>query len=1053
MKSLICFFVNRPVATSMTLGAVFLAAVIFALKLPLDVLPEIGPARIAVETNYSGLGAEDVRLIITTPVEDALSSLKGLERIRSVSRDGSSLVMLDFRWGTDSGRAALLVREAVDAVYPNLPQNVEKPSVRAAGAFMEPHAVIAVFAKNGDAVFERDFAEYELRTRLRRIDGVGIIVLSGGEEREIKVAVDLQRAAPQGFDVNGLALLVNGEIAETPAGTAKDGDREVIINSSGKPKKLRDIQYLNLSGNAGPFLLNDLAYVKMGNADPKSIWAFNGKKQTALEIWRQEGADPIALSVNIKKMIDEASKTFGRDVEAHIVYDKSPEIMERLKGLIVSGIFGSCAVFLTLCLFMRNIRTSVLAAISIPVAAAVSIIAVKLCGKTLNSMTLSGIMLGIGLVSDTSVVILDSLCRVFYGRPTGKKNDLKIAGGENLENGVSNKIAECAAALSASSFGGAATTVIVFLPVMFLPGALGELFGDLAVTLIASVIAGWLYAQLILPSLFGFAWRAGACGASRKFILPNKGRFKARLVLNQPLGKDFLDVKYARAVDFACRHPKIVLFSAAFFSAAGVLLLASRPVVFRTPESAGSVIVKAEYPAGTSMEKIGEEAVRISGSLKESDFIEKVTARAGAEYDDVLRRSEFGFSNEELFLQCTLKRNVNVNEAVAETKNILAKENFDTFNFPKISIDIPEDAAQKLLGVSSGRRLAVKGMDPKQTAEYVNKFIDEIRFQSAGVLDDIRLDPDGEKQELRITPNREAAAMAGVTSWKIAESIGSTTKGVFLNDVEFDGKPVKVRFSGIYEFQNENMLRKVKSIPILLDKGVFVLLDSVATVDYVKSPRVFARMDRSDMIYITMHPVPGSEKKLDVILDNIINKTPYISKEDESVFIKYNNSVLLTIILVLVLLYMTMGAQFESFILPFVFMLAIPFSVSGAGLALFASSSFLDSGAVIALVALFGLVVNNAIVLYEAVCSCLNHCDFIENAVKQAAKERFRAVLITTFTTVAVLTPLIISPEAQSERAMAVTMLGGCLTASLLTLFALPPVFLKYFMAKKKGMA
>jgi multidrug efflux pump subunit AcrB len=443
--------------------------------------------------------------------------------------------------------------------------------------------------------------------RRRRVSGVGAVILSGGERREIEVAVDIERARGRGLDLNALASMLSAETADIPAGSAKEDGREVIIVSSGKPKSVDEIARLNFASESGPFMLGDVAAVKMSAAKPQSIWTFNGRQSTALEVWRQAESDPVKLSADVRRAVEEAARIFDRDVEIQVVYDGAPAIVENLRSLVISAVLGAVCVFFLLYIFLRNIRISILAAFSIPLAAAASLTVLGICGRTLNGMSLSGIALGVGLVSDTAVVILDALSRAF------KNTDEVSAGG--ITSCVSKlyiheKITETAASLSGSSFGGTATTIIVFVPVLFLPGPLGALFGDLALSIAASVTAGWLYAQLAVPSLFVLFQEARQSRRVKSTAgEAPPGKMPPRLPL--------FDALYGKALMRALEKPVWALAAAAVFSVTGAALLVLRPVTFRAEDSVRELDARIMYAAGTELRRIGEESERLQTALME----------------------------------------------------------------------------------------------------------------------------------------------------------------------------------------------------------------------------------------------------------------------------------------------------------------------------------------------------------------------------------------------------------------------------------------------------
>jgi multidrug efflux pump subunit AcrB len=1003
----------------MGVAAIFLAGGFAALNLPLNRNPEISFPRVTVETAYPGMGAEDVRSIVTIPVEDALSPVKGLEGIRSVSRDNTSLLSLDFRWGVDANAASVLAREAIDAVYPTLPEGIEKPFVVTGASGEEPDAVIAVASRSGDSVFSRNFAEYTLRARLRRIDGVGRIVLAGGQTEEAVVTLDVQRALYRGIDSGALARMLNGETADIPAGSAREGERELVVVSAAKPASVEELARLVLASPSGPLYLEDVAEVRKRPSPLESLFIYNSAPQTALLVYRQNGADPVRLSRQIKKALDEIAPLYARDVNICFVYDGAPSIIAALKGLALSAGMGAAAVIVILLFFIGSLRYSLLAALSIPVSAAAAFVALALCGKSLNGMSLSGLALGIGLVSDTSVVILDALRSARAARP--------------------ETVADTAAALQGSSFAGAATTAVVFIPIIFLPGALGALFGDMSIALVTSVISGWLYAQFLLPSFF-YAVGKGACSGdgTRRRGAPKPRR---------------LEAAYERILRRAVRHGAPVFTAALVLSGGGLAALLLLPARFVSPDAVSEVEVCFHFPAGTRLEAIAEDGSAAASVLQKIPCLETVFARAGAEGEDVGRRADMDYRKENLVFRCILKNGVNGADALAAIERAMKNSAplYAHIDGDEIGVSFPQDKTEKLLGLSSAQVFAIRGNSTEETearsaeavrniAEAAEKLSPEKPLAASCVLS-----PQGKRAEVRIRPKREAAAFLGVSAADMAQASAYITEGLIASRLEIEGKTLDVRVKGGgYSAQND-VLKKAAAIPLALSGRFPVLLGSVGDISLSEAPEALARLDRSDVRYLALTPAAGEGKRLAEALENARPHIEGFSRADESAFSRYRQSLELTVVLVIILLYLTLAIQAESFVLPLVFMLTIPFSLAGAGPALVLAGSSLDSSSALGLVVLFGIAVNNGIVLHEVSLAFLRGGLSPSEAVIRGARERLRSVLATTLTTVIALVPLAFSPLGAAQKSMSQAMLGGILASALLTLFVLPGVFRSIF--------
>jgi len=1022
MRGLIKLFVRRPVTVVMILAALVIAAVFSLFSLPVNRLPEFSVPRVTVETLYQGMAANEIRSMVTIPLEDGLSPVKGLERMRSVSRDNRSLISLDFRWGIDPMAASVLVREAVDAVYPGLPEGVKKPSVTTGDAGSEAHAVIAVSSRNGSGEFARKLAEYEIQARLRRIDGVGSVVIAGGEKSEEKLLLDVHRLAALGLSPSGFSNLLAQETADIPAGNAREGNMELVIVSSGKPDSISELSKIILP--AGALRVEDAGEIYSSAARRESIFVYGGKEAAGLEIYRRPGSDPLRLSREIKKKIDEASALFSRDAQIEIVTDSSRSLLIGITGLIISAVLGAAAVVTVLALFIKRLKYSLLAALSIPVSIAAGICVLSVTGKSLNSMSLSGLAMGIGLVSDISVIVLDLLNRNFRKR---------------VSSPMPEEITDSAFSIAGSSVASTLTTALVFAPIIMLPGPLGSLFGDIAVSLVAGTAAGWFYAQFCLPSLylmfFGSPMTANKNAAERNAVSADKKKsvFKDGSLVR----------RYAFFLAYALRHPGKLFASAIALSFLGILTLLMRPVVFINPDDAQEVWVSVTSSPGTMLESMINCSIETSRILSGLPSVKTVYGRAGAEEDDVSRRADIDYRKEELILRCVLERGIKPDRALAEIKSAMEQHLEAPF-----TAFFPKDRAETLLGLSAGRTFVIKGKDREELLEHLQTVRavfaaqDSLKTQSVAV----NYRPLGQRPELRLYPNREASAYLSIPAAQTAQTLYILNEGVVAVRLEIEGRPLDVRVTGGRQ-KNVDTIQQIENTPLKTAQEKTVFLGSLVNIERREAEASLARLDRSDVIYSDIaagEKIPDAVKKLTA-------QFSWFEGADESVFGKYRNSLIIYVLLVLILLYMAMGAQFESFLLPLVLMTSIPFSLAGAGPALLVTGAKIDSGAVLGLTALFGLVVNNSLLLFEIsdqkICAGLSPTA----AVYLGANERCQAILITMATTIFALLPLILSPLGNSQKSMAVAMMGGLTASTLLSLFAVPPVLIRYFNWKIRG--
>jgi len=626
-------------------------------------------------------------------------------------------------------------------------------------------------------------------------------------------------------------------------------------------------------------------------------------------------------------------------------------------------------------------------------------------------------------VSDTSVIVLDLFCRRF---------------GSAEEAPSPSDAGALAASISLSSFAGALTTIIVFLPVIFLPGPLGALFGDLALSMIVSVAAGWFYAQFCLPSMFCFFMTHGIICHGRgnpKFTRLAGGRMEK--VYGSFLEKVFL-------------APIPIIVISFLLSLAGLVLLCSRPVEFIAPDAVSEIEVTVDFPPGTSPDGTAETGIEISRVLSELPGISFLYGRMGAEADDSSRRSDPDYQKERLFFRCFLEKE-GLSAEVTEKIQAAMKE-FNTHGNVALNINAgpPMDRTAAILGLSSSLTFAVKGSSPEESHNRAEAL--SAGAGSEPLFSSIQMRPSGTRPQLKLIPRREFTASLGISASEISEAVYAASQGVVTGQMEIEGRPLHIRVSGDIPGDDPESLR---NLPLSTRFGKQysspVFLGSLVEIKWIEAETALARLDRSDVIYLDLFPSAGMEKSMQKTIDGITGKG--ISRADESVFARYRSALIATVVLVLVLLYLVLGAQFESFLLPLILMLSVPFSLAGAGPALFLSGSCLDSGTILGLVALFGLSVNNGIVFFEISEEKIRSGFSPASAVYMGALERFRPVLLTTLTTVVALLPLVISPLGNSQRGMASAMLGGIVVSGFLAFFALPPVFIRFLSSKKRGIS
>jgi multidrug efflux pump subunit AcrB len=519
--------------------------------------------------------------------------------------------------------------------------------------------------------------------------------------------------------------------------------------------------------------------------------------------------------------------------------------------------------------------------------------------------------------------------------------------------------------------------------------------------------------------------------------------------LNQKINLVFLNYniekKYLYYLSMLIRRPKKIFAVAVLLSFIGLVSLIMRPVVFINPDDAKEVWVSVVFPPGTLLEVIEEYSIESSRKISGLPYVNTVYGRAGSEEGDVNRRADIDYRREELILRCVLNRRVNPQKALSGIKLLLEQNDELPFLELPFLVYFPKDRSEVLLGLSSSNTYVIKGRDREELLKRLG--IAENEFNEKSIH--ANFFPRGLRPELRYLPNRETSAFLSVPAAQIAETLFILNEGIIATRLEIEGRPLDVRVTG----QNPGFDviatglsgNNLEQIPIITPLGRTVFLGSLGNIVYKEAEASLARLDRQDIMYVEVSAARNNSKTI----NRFVTQNSWFSGVDDSVFSRYKNSLIVYVFLVLILLYMTMGALFESFLLPIILMISIPFSLAGAGPALLLAGSQIDSGAVLGLIVLFGLVVNNSLILFEISDQKIKKGFTPAVAVFNGARERYRAILITMLTTIFALLPLIISPMGNSQKSMAAAMLGGLTVSTLLSLFVIPAVLIRYFKWKK----
>ncbi len=1016
---LIQLSVRRPVSTVAIVCVILLAGMLAVTSMPLTRLPPVILPEILIEAGMQGLPASEIRTLIVLPLEDALASLRGLRSITSLIRDGTALIRLDFSWQENIISIRSRVREILDTVYPVLPQDALRPRIIAAPDDV-PLIEYAVFTHDGDLVKTRNIAEEYVRSALQKVPGVSQILVSCGRKQELHINVDDSKALARGMSITDIAQAVTEAHADVPAGEIREGMRELVVSAKGRVRSVEEAGAIIINNEHGQFALKDIADIVLAEKEPDSLVLYNGKECAQVAVYRQNGADPVSVHTSVNQAISNFLQVH-HDVEIIEIGNTVDAVKESLTSIAVSAGIGAGAVILVLLLLFSVPVMGFIAAVSIPVSVAGGILVLKAAGCTLNILSLGGIALAIGMITDNAVVVLSAIIQ----KQRSCCPDAPIS---QLE------IAAAAKSAAGSTFGSTITTVIVFLPLLAIPGVLGKLYGDLALGLSGALITGWIFSVTAVPALWN------SITSSNNFKLLKYSKINTN---------NKLETIYARCLKYVMRKPLRYGFVFSIICFIGVLIFPflridffpqeknSRVIIEITlaPQTRSTVLLETAKTISKGLYELSDSMMRANSTTNNNKLFTGISARAGAEIDDMEARTNPAWNAHTITLVCTINKKIDIQTAYAVTNTYLAS--MGGFSY---SIHEPEDAVKKLLVSNYAHGIEIRGDNPDITERRMRE-IAAMLAKSGIAEENIRKYPSEKAWQAIFYPDRYRMAWSGYSSSSTALILNAATQGLLTGTIELGGKLCDIRV------QSKKALAGFSKNDI--ESFVFIKEDKVintsllGNIEIQQKPALYIRSNRSDVQYISL---TGITKNAQKAVSSIEKKLAWVTDLDVQNKTELIKTMIVLLLCVGIVLYLVLTAQFESFILPLIILLSIPFALAGAAPFLLMGKCGIDTGSILGMVVLFGTAVNNAIVLFEI---SKQKYERSRNAVFSAfngALERIRAITGTSLTTIIALVPLILSGGTQKSMALAV--LGGLTVSSIIAVFIYPVIF-RTFLAKR----
>jgi len=1080
---LIEFSTRRRVTVTMFVAAAVIFGMVAFQRLAINLLPDITYPTITIRTEYEGTAPSEMERLITEPVEGAVGVVNNVIRVSSVSRSGVSDVVVEFGWGTQMDFASLDIREKLDRLQ--LPQGARKPVLLRFDPSLDPIVRIGLFGDQS-LMGLRLLAEEELRPELERLEGVAAVQVNGGLEEEIQVEIDQPRLAALRIPLSEVSNRLSQENVNLTGGELKDGEAEYLVRTLNEFQSVGEIQDIVIAERQGAIItLGDVGSVVRGNRERTIITRINGQESVELAAFKEGDANTVTVAARVREALDkfqnEQHELLG-DARLEVVLDQSIFIRDSVSEVLNTAIMGGILAIIVLYLFLNNPQSTSIISLSIPISVVATFFLMFVFDVSLNIMSLGGLALGIGMLVDNSIVVLESVQR--------HRDD-----GMDAMEATNTGASEVGQAVVASTM----TTICVFVPIVFVEGIAGQLFRDQALTVTFSLLASLFVALTLIPMLSSleFGWmaeigelekRRQAVGASSAegpaHVLRVLGSLasmigRGLLVLLRPVFWLFNLVIgaaysfYPLLIVWALAHRMIVVLSSV-----GVLAVAIGLVPFLGSElipemSQGEFKVAVEKPVGTPLavtEQTMQEMERLAMAQPEVRVAYGVIGASG---------SSGGSGGEEREnvgqLSVVLKEGI-----IREREDAVMDRLREAFgNIPAVSFKFSRPS---LFSSRTPVEVEISGYNLATLQSLANEVMG--RMQRISGLTDLKTSVEGGNPEVQIRFNRQRVAQMGTTISAIGQIIRNHVQGEVATEFTRADRKVDIRVRAKEELRStvDDLRRLTVSPPNAPEP---IPLAVVAELRVEMGPAEIRRIDQERVALITAN-LEGRDLS-EVVVDieaqirQVVRPAEYTIKvggqneERERSF----ESMMLAIGLAVFLVYLVMASQFESLVLPFVIMFSIPFGLVGVVFILLLTGQTVSVVVLIGLIMLAGIVVNNAIVLIDYI-NMLRREQGVGKmeAISRACQVRLRPILMTTSTTVLGLLPMamgifdfrrlvlalqagldglpgplftvvmgavnLIFPVGQGSEIrapMAVTVIGGLVVSTLVTLVLIPTLY------------
>lgn len=1016
--SLYATAVKKPVTTAL----VFVAIVIFGLfsltRLSVDLLPEIETNTIMVMTSYAGASAADIEMNVSKPLENVLNSVSDLKHITSQSRENISIITLEFDYGTDIDVATNDVRDKLDVAEPMLPDDVDNPIIFKFGTNDIPIIILSVTAEESTNALYK-ILDDKVSNPLARISGVGAVSISGTPAREIQVYCDPYKLEAYGVSIEGISAIIAQENRNTPGGSVDIGSNAYALRVQGEFTDAHQMDDLVIGHKDNKTIyLRDVARIEDSIEERAQETYNNGKKGGMIVIQKQSGANSVNIAKKVHQKLPKIQKSLPSDVKLGVIMDTSTNILNTIDSLKETIFITFIIVMLVVFVFLGRWRATFIIILTIPISLIASFAYLLASGNTLNIISLSSLSIAIGMVVDDAIVVLENITT-------------HIERGSAPKQAAVHATNEVAISVIASTL----TMLAVFLPLTMVTGMAGILFKQL----------GWIVSIIMIVSTVGALTLTPMLSSLLLRQNPKKGRLYTLFFTPIEKALDALDRGYSSFLYWAVRHRKTVIFGATLIFAGSMLLVPTIKTEFFPTQDNAQISVHIELPVGTRQDITRKLALEIDElfrqkypEIKTSNFTE-----GQADSDNTWAQ----LSNNGTHIIDYYINMLSVGDRERGMIEICEEMRKDLAKYPEIkTFKVIEGGQEEGMGGQNAVDIEIYGFDFGRTDAVAAELAERMRKVKG--CSQVNISREDYIPEYQVDFDREKLAINGLNITTAAMALRNRINGSIASKYREDGDEYDIKVRYAPEFRQS--VEDIENILVYNNAGQGIRIRDLGKVVERMTPPTIERKDRERVITVSAVVGKGAAmsdivtaarnqlKEMDIPSDVSWQLGGTYEDQMDTFF-----DLTILMVLIIILVFIVMAAQFESLTDPFVIMFSIPFAFTGIILGLAITQTPLGVMALIGLIMLMGIVVKNGIVLIDYTILCRERGMGILTAVVTAGKSRLRPVLMTTLTTVLGMIPMAVGTGEGSEmwRSMGMTVAWGLSVSTLITLVIVPVVY------------